>query len=167
VSHDDGANPVRSADLHRRQAAYLYGLIVSGAVLATSGDSSSLTRVTVGLVLTLLIYWAAETYAHLMAARMVHRGDLTRAERWQIAADGWPLVTACAVPVVLLLVEAVLGVETGRAVQVALLVNAAVLVLVGYAMSRASGLTGWRLVFSATLAGLLGLAVVALKALLH
>lgn len=167
MNQDDSATPARHADKHRRQAAYLYGLIVTGAVLASSGDSTHLSFVASALLGTLLIYWAAETYVHWMAARSVHERDLTAAERRQILADGWPLVTACAIPLALLLVEAALGIDTGRAIRVALLVNAVLLVLVGYAMSRASGLRGWRLVVSAAAAGLLGLAIVALKTLLH
>ena len=168
MSQDGGgsANEGRPGDSHRGRASYLYGLIVTGAVLATS-DSSRLSLVAAGVLGTLLIYWAAETYVHWMAARQVHRRDLTAAERRAIIVEGWPLVTACTVPLVLLLVEALLGVEAGPAVRIALAVNALLLVLVGYGMSRDSGLTGWRLAVSAAAAGVLGLAVIALKTLLH
>ena len=159
----DAGRPVES---HRRRASYLYGLIVTGAVLATS-DGARLSLVAAGLLGTLLIYWAAETYVHWMTARAVHRRDLTTEERRQVVVEGWPLVTACTVPLVLLLVEAALDVEPGRAIRVALGVNAVLLVMVGYAMSRASGLTGWRLLVSAAAAGLLGIAVIVLKSLLH
>lgn len=166
MSEGDSTTAVPPVDSHRRRASYLYGLIVTGAVLATS-DSSRLSLVAAGLLGTLLIYWAAETYVHWMAARQVHGRDLTAEERRTIVVEGWPLVTACTIPLILLLAEAALGVEPGRAVRVALGVNAVLLVLVGYAMSRASGLTGWRLVLSAAAAGLLGLAVIGLKTLLH
>ena len=135
--------------------------------MLANADSSRLSLIAAGLFGTLLIYWAAETYVHWMAARQVHRRDLTAEERRTIVVEGWPLVTACTVPLVLLLVEGLLGVEPGPAVKIALGVNAVLLVLVGYAMSRASGLSGWRLVVSAAAAGLLGLAVIALKTLLH
>ena len=167
MNPDDSATPAPPVDKHRRRAAYLYGLIVTGAVLASSGDSTNLSFVAGALLGTLLIYWAAETYVHWMAARLVHERDLTAEERRQILADGWPLVTACTIPLVLLLVEAALGLETGPAIRLALAVNAVLLVLVGHAMGRASGLHGWRLTVSVAAAGLLGLAVIALKTLLH
>ena len=37
------------------------------------------------------------------------------------------------------------------------------LLVVGYTMSKQSGLTGWRLWFSAALAGLLGVAIIVMK----
>jgi hypothetical protein len=161
------SDPERFVDAHRRSAAYLYGLVVSGAVLAAASASASLVGVAGALFGTLLIYWAAETYVHWMATRTVLRRSAPVRSRRRIVVDGWPLVSACTIPVVVLLAEAWLGVETLPAVRVALLVNAALLLLVGYAMSRAGGLTGWRLVVSVSAAGLLGLAVVGLKTLLH
>ena len=52
---------------HRRRAANLYGLIISGAVLATAPDDIRLARVALLLFGTLLVYWAAETYVHWIA----------------------------------------------------------------------------------------------------
>jgi len=42
-------------DLHRRHAAHLYGLIISGAVLASAGDELRLARVALILLGTLVI----------------------------------------------------------------------------------------------------------------
>jgi hypothetical protein len=170
VVHADGSSaPPEGAhrDDHRRRASHLYGLIISGAVLATAPDDFRLARVAFLLLVTLCIYWAAETYAHLMAARTVLRRDLTRHERRGIAVDGWPLVAASGVPLLVLAVEAVLGVETKVALDVTLVVNSVLLFVVGWRMSSAGGLTGARLVLSATVAGLLGLTMVVLKTLLH
>ena len=66
-----------TGDPHRRQASHLYGLIVSGAVLATAPDDFRLVRVAVLLFGTLVIYWAAETYVHWIAARSVVQRHLT------------------------------------------------------------------------------------------
>lgn len=156
----------RGPDLHRRRASYLYGLIVSGAVLATASESYRIGRVVIAMVATLLIYWASESYVHWMAAREQLQRNLTARERRQLVLDGWPLVTASGVPVVVLTVEALLQVEDARAVDIALLVNTALLLVVGYTMSRQSNLTGWRLWGSTLLAGLLGVAIIAVKALM-
>src|SRR4051794_22779975 len=103
------------ADHHRRRAAHLYGLIVTGAVLATASDDFRLSRVALLLLSTLAIYWAAETYVHWSATRAhVHR-PLTPDERRMIVRDGWPLVAACAVPMLCLTLEALLQVETSVA----------------------------------------------------
>lgn len=155
------------ARLHRRRASHLYGLIISGSVLAAAPVDFGLARVALAVVLTLGIYWAAESYAHWIAARTVHRRDLTRGERHEVLLDGLPLVAACLVPVGVLLVEAALGVSTSVGVDVALAVNAVLLLVVGWRMGRAGGLRGPRLAGSALLTGLLGAVMVALKHALH
>jgi len=166
----DGATSAahgQEGDPHRRLAAHLYGLIVSGAVLATAPDEFRLSRVAVLLLITLAIYWAAETYAHLMAARAVVQRDLTRAESRTIVSDGWPLVSASAVPLVFLAAEALLGIETSVALKLTLGVNAILLVIAGWRIGADGGLRGFRLALSAVIAGLLGVSLVALKALMH
>lgn len=156
-----------TGDPHRRQAAHLYGLIVSGAVLATAPEDFRLVRVAVLLFGTLVIYWAAETYVHWIAARSVHQRPLTSAERRDIVRDGWPLVASCAVPVTFLFVEALLQVDTSLALDITLVVNLLLLMLVGWQMSRASGLRGVGLVLSVGATGLMGAAMIVLKTLLH
>ena len=158
---------VPAADDHRRRAAHFYGLIVSGAVLSTAPDEFRLLRVAILLLGTLLVYFAAETYVHWLAARSVVGRDLTPAERRQVVRDGWPLVTACAVPVLFLTLEALLGVETSVALNWALVLNAGLLFLVGWRMGRAEELTGRRLALSVAGAGLLGVALIGLKTLTH
>ena len=157
----------QAPDLHRRRASYLYGLIVSGAVLATASDVYRISRVIVALLATLVIYWASETYVHWIAAREALRRDLSASERRHLVLDGWPLVTACAVPTVVLGVEALLRVEDARAVDIALGVNTVLLLVVGYSMSKQSHLTGWKLWFSTALAGLLGVAIIVMKTAMH
>lgn len=152
---------------HRRRSAHLYGLIVSGAVLATAPDDYRLVRVVAALVSTLAIYWIAETYVHWIATRTIHGGDLTRAEQTQIIKDGWPLMTACIVPVVVLAAGALLRVETETAVRVALAINAVLLGLVGANMGRAGGLRGIALVGSTLATGALGVLMIVLKTSLH
>jgi hypothetical protein len=157
----------QAADHHRRRAAHLYGLIVSGAVLATAPEDIRLFKVAIILLCTLGIYWAAETYVHWIAARTHVQRDLSPEERRKIIADGWPLVAACAVPLMFLGAEALLGVETSVALDVTLAVNSVLLFIVGWQMGTAGGLQGVRLLLSAGVTGLLGAALIALKTLMH
>jgi len=156
-----------TGDAHRRQAAHLYGLIVSGAVLATAPVDFSLARVAVLLFGTLVVYWAAETYVHWIAMRSVVQRHLTGAERRAIVRDGWPLVASCAVPIAFLFVEALLDIDTSVALDITLVVNLLLLMGVGWQMSRASGLNGVGLVASVGATGLLGAAMIFLKTFLH
>lgn len=155
------------AESYEQRSAYLYGLIITGSVLASAPEGIGLVRVAVLLGGTLLVYWCAETYASLIAARTVARRPLRPSERREVLAAGLPLVAACAVPAVVVLAEAVLGVEPSVAVDVALLVNLTLMLVVGWRMSTASGLTGGRRVLATAAAGLLGLGMIALKLSLH
>lgn len=166
TDHDVADGPHATVDVHRRRASYLYGLIVSGAVLATAAETYRISRVAIALLSTLLIYWASETYVHWMAAREQLGRPLRPVERRHVVLDGWPLVTACAVPLVVLLVEALLRVEDSLAVDIALGTNTVLLLLVGYRMSRASGITGWRLWLSSAMAGMLGVAIIVMKSVM-
>ncbi len=164
---EHGATSESGTDPHRRRASHLYGLIITGAVLATAPEEFRLLRVAVLLLGTLCVYWAAETYVHFMAARTVLQRALSRDERRAIVRDGWPLVAACTVPLVLLLLEALVGMRTSTALDLTLAVIAALLFVLGWRMGRASGLTGARLLLSTCIAGLLGIAMILLKTLLH
>ena len=152
---------------HRRRASHLYGLIIGGSVLAAIDDDMPVIGVAALLTGTLLVYWAAETYAQWMASRMVLRRDLDPRERREIFGDGLPLVTACAVPISVLLFEALFGVPTAVAVTVAMAINVALLVALGWRMSTISGLRGGMRVLGTVLSGLLGAAMIALKLTLH
>lgn len=165
MEHD--GTTASQADPHRRHAAHLYGLIVTGAILATAPDDFSLARVAFLLLGTLCVYWAAETYVHYIAARTVLQRDLHRDERRAVVRDGWPLVASCAVPLVLLLLEALVGMETKVALDLTLAVNSALLFILGWQMGSSSGMTGARHLLSAAAAGLLGVTMIALKTLLH
>ena len=164
---DADGSPALLSDPHRRRAGHLYGLIISGAVLATAPDDFRLARIAVLLLGTLCIYWLAETYVHWMAARALRRRDLTGPERRAIIVDGWPLVAASAVPLAALALEAVLGIETKTALDITLAVNAAMLFAIGWQMGKVSGLSGGKLVLSAGIAGLLGVTMIGLKTLMH
>lgn len=115
----------------RRRAAYLYGLIICGTVLAAEPENIKAWLVGVALIATMVVYWTAETFAHWVGAQAAHGRGLTSAERWSTIADGFPLVLAGFVPAAVVFIEAVAGVATTRAVQIALLVTVALLAVVG------------------------------------
>ncbi len=148
---------------HRRRASALYGLIIGGSVLAATTADLRLGFVVVSVLATLAVYWIAETYVHVMTERQMVHHEVDRATVRVIAADGLPLITVSLVPLAVLLVADVMGLSTDRAADVALAANTALLLFGGYRIGRDAGLTGWRLVLSAMLTGLLGLAIVGLK----
>ncbi|ROS27881.1 hypothetical protein [Cellulomonas sp. PhB150] len=163
----DGSPPKGEPDSARRRAAHLYGLVVTGSVLAAAPLELGLVRIALLLLGTLAVYWAAESYAHMIAARTVLRRSMTAHERREVFRDGVPLIAACLIPGVVLVGEAVLGVDVGTGIDIALGVNLAMLLVVGWRMSSVSGMTGLTRIGSTLLCGLLGVALAALKMGLH
>lgn len=157
----DAGTPQRNA--HRRRASSLYGLIIAGSILATSGTEERLLAVAAALVATLAVYWAAETYVHAMAERAVERHVLAGRTLAAIARDGLPLVTASVIPILVLLAAGAAGLSTFRAAEMALFVNTAMLLFEGFRISRGAGLVGWRLAATVAFTGALGLVMVGLK----
>jgi hypothetical protein len=163
----DTASALPAGGRVRRRAAHLYGLIVTGAVLGAAPDSVTLGHLVLALVGTVIVYWAADTYVHWMATRAVRGRSLDPRERREAVRDGLPLIAACTIPVVVLVAELVLSVSTERAVRIAMLVNIALLLGVGWEISTSGGLVGWRRAGSVLGTGLLGVAMIVLKSLLH
>lgn len=147
----------------RGVASGIYGLVVCAATLAAASSRDRILRICLDVLVALVVYWAAETYAHALARRAVTRRPLTRAELGAVMTGGWPLVSASFLPLATLVVADLLGAATRTAVNAALLVTTALLLLVGFRAARASGLRGGRLVGATALSGLLGLAMILLK----
>jgi hypothetical protein len=150
----------------RRTANSIYGVIVSSGVMA-SAHADSVRRLAVAVLVTLLVYWAAERYAHIMAGRIVLGPDL----RWRDVPgrlrEGWELVTASFVPLVVLLVVAVFGASYTTAVFAALGAGTVLLGLDGWRVGGDAGLRPVQRVFAALGAAAFGLVMIALKSLLH
>jgi hypothetical protein len=79
----------------------------------------------------------------------------------------FPLVLAGCAPAVVIFIEAIAGVATPAAVQVALVVNVALIAAVGWIMSPAERRVSPRRFAYAAGTALLGIALIGLKTLLH
>lgn len=146
----------------RRRAAGIYGTIVASAVLAAGGHLSTV-QLAVAVLVTLLVYWAAEGYAEVLAEQ-AHAGHLpTPAQVRSLLATIWPMVSASYIPLLSLLVARLLGATTKTAATVALLVAIALLLVHGWVAGRTSQLRGLRLVAVTLVAGGFGVMMVLLK----
>jgi hypothetical protein len=123
-------------------AAGIYGVIVSAAVMAAS-HATRVVVVAVAVLVTLVVYWSAERYARLVAER-IHDG---RRPSWhQVRQELTGLYGA---------------------VLAALTCSTVLLCLAGWEIGRDGRLTTRERLVSAGVAGLFGLSMVLLKALLH
>jgi hypothetical protein len=147
----------------RRRSAGIYGTIVASAVLAAGGSHLRTVALAVAVLVTLLVYWAAEGYAELLGEH-AHSGRLPSWSHVRASLAGiWPMVTASYVPLASLLVVRVLGADTRTAATVALLVTIALLLVQGWVAGKASQLRGVRLLAVTLIAGAFGVMMILLK----
>jgi hypothetical protein len=140
---------------------------VTAAVIAAGGGQLRTTALAVTVVVTLVVYWLAEEYAELLGEH-TRAGQLPSVATVRSSLAGaWPMVTASFLPLAALLVARLLGASSVDAAWFALGTAVALLVVHGYGAARAANLVGIRLVAVTATAGLLGVAMIVLKALLQ
>jgi hypothetical protein len=123
--------------------------------------------VVVAVLVTLVIYWAAERYARVIAER-IHSGHRPSwPQLRQQLTSGWEMVTASYTPLAVLGVLSLLGVDLFAAVVSALACSTVILGLAGWAMGRRGHLTLPERIVAAVVASLFGVVMILLKSLLH
>jgi hypothetical protein len=161
----DAPLPAVHATAARRRSAGIYGTIVASAVLAAGGAHLATVPLAVTVVVTLLVYWAAEGYAELVGEH-AHAGRLPTWSHVRASLAGiWPMVTASYVPLLSLLVARVLGADTKTAATAALVVAIVLLLVQGWVGGKAAQLHGLRLLAVTLIAGAFGVMMILLKLL--
>ena len=171
------ARIVRAAELHRNrwsdehELAYaIHGTVVGAAVVMAASLHGTLADILVAVLVTLLVYWVAERYAHLLAAAVRGREEGWRSVRAgvrRVLHEGWPMVEAAYLPLVVLVVVDLVTDRLEVAVFASLGTSTLLLGALGHLAARRAGATrvgafGW-----AAASGVLGLVTVCLKLLLH
>jgi hypothetical protein len=126
----------------------------------------TLGQTVIAVVATLLVYWATERYAEILASG-VHGPAPERSRIFGALRQGWPMLQSSYAPVIMLLATSALGAGLRAAVFMALGLSTVLLAGLGYEAARRSGAPrapalGW-----AAGTALLGIAVIALKIALH
>lgn len=147
-------------------AAAIYGVIVSAGVMAAAHVDTAM-QVVVAVLVTLVIYWAAERYARVIAERIHsgHRPSWPQLRRQ--LTSGWEMVTASYTPLAVLGILTLLGVDLFAAVLSALACSTLLLGAAGWAMGRRGHLTVPERIVAAVVASLFGVVMIVLKSLLH
>ena len=144
----------------------IYGIIVSSAVMA-SAHGQSVLQLAVAVLATLLIYWAAERFAHVMGQRIVRSEELSAGQLRDHLGSGWEMVSASFVPLGVLLGSGLLGAGPDAAALAALICATALLFAAGWRVGREAALSLPSRLASALLSGAFGAAMILLKTLLH
>jgi hypothetical protein len=155
-------------DLERADKASnaVYGLIVASAVLAVA-PREGVWQLAGSVLATLVIYWAAERYAAVMALRIITKRGLTRGELLTQLSKGWELISASFLPIVALLLADAVGLGITKAVVAALGCSTALLCYMGWRVGGQAELPVGKRLVSSAVAGAFGLVMILLKARLH
>lgn len=162
------ASPTRAARRRSSEvwtADGIYGVVVGAAVMAAS-HAPNVLGVAVAVLVTLVVYWAAERYARVIADRVARGRRPAWSDLKAELTDGWEIVTTSTLPLLVLVGAGLLGASVPAAVLAGLICSTALLCLVGWEIGRVGLSTRERLV-SAAAAGLLGACMIVLKMALH
>lgn len=144
----------------------IYGTIVCASVMAASGPGDDAVDISLAVLVTLIVYWMAERYAELMAARLEGK-PFNRATVRAVLRRGWPMVQASYTPLAVLLVARLLGASVSMALGAAMIYTTLLLSWLGWAVGRRIPLTRCARFGPAAFSGLLGLILILLKLGLH
>jgi hypothetical protein len=147
-------------------ASGIYGLITGAAVLV-SLHADRAWQAVLAVLVTLLVYWAAERFARIVAGR-IHEGHLPT---WHTVrrelTGGWEMVTASLLPLLVLVVFRLAGARLVTAELAALACCTLLLGLIGWRMGAEGRLSTPERIVSTLAAAALGGVLVALKFMLH
>jgi hypothetical protein len=154
-----------ASDRGRRRAAGIYGTIVTAAIIDTAGGHVSTANLVVAVIVTLLVYWAAEQYAELLGEHT----EAGRLPRWATVratlAASWPMVAASYIPLLAVVVARLAGASNSGAALAGVIAALVLLVGLGWSAGRAAGLRGKSQLAATLIAAGLGVMMILLKEL--
>lgn len=147
-------------------ASGIYGMIVGAAVLVAS-HAPTAGRTVLAVLATLIIYWLAERYARIVAER-IHAGHRPtwHTVRRQLTT-GWEMITASALPLLVLISVKAGGGSLEKAIFAALVCTTVLLCLAGWLIGANGRLNPGERMVSMLVAGAFGATLIVLKTLLH
>ncbi|MFL5819820.1 MAG: hypothetical protein ACJ76S_03965 [Solirubrobacteraceae bacterium] len=147
----------------------VYGQILTTSVVAALSEDRNAgpAEILFSVALSMLVFWLAHVYAQAVALRLGRQAPLTWREVRTIMRQEWPIMQA-AVPALVVLGLGWVGVLSDRAaINLAIAVGVVALSGWGFVIGRRSGLSRLGTVGAVVLNGAFGLAIVALKVIVH
>lgn len=154
--------------MRENPAGAVYGTIVVGALLAAETAQQETYLETVGaVVLSLLLYWLAHSYAEFTGRRLQRSEPLTLAGLTQTAAHELSVLFGGVVPLVAVLLSWAFGARLTTAVSVGIWSSAAMIFVIELTAAIRARRSRRDLVAQTSLGALLGLLVITLHVVLH
>lgn len=146
----------------------VYGLLVTGAVLAAESAVDETMLQAVGSVaVTVVLLWVAHAYSYMLGERMASGGRWSPGTVVHAGVHEWPLIRGSIVPLVVLIISGLAGASTSAALLAALITAIALLVLFELIAGWRTRLPPAALVVQAAVGAVLGIGIIALKVIVH
>lgn len=146
----------------------VYGIITIGALLAAESGARETYAETVGsAVIAMLLYWIAHSYADVLGLRLLEQEPFGWRTLGQTFARDWTIVKGASVPLLALLVAWATGAEQATALAVGVWAAVASLIAFEFAAGIRSQAKPAELALEVLVGATMGLAILALRALLH
>ena len=149
-------------------ARVVYGTVTVGTLLAAeSAERETYAETLASVLIALVVYWMAHSYAEVTARRIEEGGRLTGgALASSMRHEVWILIGA-AVPVLPLVIWWIAGGRLTIAVDAAIWTSAGMIVVYEVIAGVRAELTGGEMLRQIALGATLGLLVIAVKLVLH
>jgi hypothetical protein len=152
----------------RNPARLVYGVLAIGAVLAAeSGSHENYLDTAASAVIAILLYWLAHAYADVLGHRLQAHARLSIAILGRAFRDEAAILIGAVLPLLALLFCWALGVALASGVEAALWTTVGSLIAFELLAGIRAKATPRELAFEAGIGATMGLAIIALKVLLH
>jgi hypothetical protein len=152
----------------RNPAGAVYGTITIGVLLAAEASKAeTYVKTVVAICVTLMLYWLAHGYAHVVGLRLSHQ------RRWTIGSIARALFHELAIlrggliPLLAVIGAWMANAKLSQGINAGLWTSAAVLVLVELIAGVRSRLRPAELTLQTSFGAIFGIAIIGLRALLH
>jgi hypothetical protein len=148
-------------------AGAVYGLVTIGALLAAeSGLRDTYLETVVSATVATILYWFAHSYADVLGLRLSTQ-DFSRSDLWRTFTQDWAIVKGASAPLLALLLAWAAGADQALGVTAAVWTTVASLIAFELAAGIRSRAKPVELVVEVCVGAGMGLAILALRALLH
>jgi hypothetical protein len=146
----------------------VYGVIVIGALLAAeSGRHESYLDTFASTVIAAALYWVAHSYAGVLGRRLSTGERLTAGALLDALAHDWALIRGASIPLLALAIAALTGATQETAVTAAVWSSIVSLATFELIAGLRSGASRGELALEVGVGVAMGLAILALKIVLH
>jgi hypothetical protein len=146
----------------------VYGLTTIGVLLAAESGLHDTYPETVGsAVVAIALYWLAHAYSNLLGQRLTTRQRLTTGALLRALRHDWAIMRGAGAPLLALVVAWIAGATLPTAISIAVWICAGSLVLLELLAGVRAKSTPTELVLEGCVGTAMGLAIIALRAILH